>query len=560
MPTCWFCGVTVLETRVCPRCKQEFGECHSDPATHDCPGVQVSSPYVTPKSQTENHGNEVVVPETGFSCAFCGQKVDYSSKCEECQRQFCIDHARPEDHSCASIAGKISEGSDYSPIMETTEEQQLIPTPKPLRHIQKGSSQQKPQDSPTTAIPPLPTVPKPPLLPKINISAAQTDIVVGQLLQACKDCSKDPDLHSTLDPILGEFIQSDPDVLQMFKKFAQDTTLRGKFQKNPLTRGLYIWFDAVGEDLDALSEIGDEVKVPITQLSLHELLHYYYAHLTDVASLLEARDTGGHPRVNPLERWIQSEIGEEAKGSLTIAQDAIDDIAKLTREAGERETLGYLVGNRDVKGNIALVSKCVPLLLGEENECFSSSRELYEVLQPIANTNEKVVGIFHSHPGNSLPALSEQDTSTHIAETYRLSLFECLKQLDVKLTFNQRVNLSFCLSTYDYAQIRYLVDVIFATIVFPPAIKPISDIVMNDTSTWEVIKGKIDAIIQKVGITPTPVDWPLLPFVDVVISPDYRFIGAGGLSIDPDLEHPGEIKPTPFFYHIHIKSETDQKE
>ncbi len=559
LPTCWFCGETIPTTRVCPQCKQEFGECHSDPATHDCPGVQVSNPYVAIQNLVQGHGNEKPPVEAGYICAVCGMKVDYSSRCEECKKQFCIEHARPEDHHCPSAASTIPPSPKVHPRLNPSladtswfDQKTLIPKPAPPQRRQQLSTQQKVQKPPPKIVLPLPTLPKPPPLPKITISAAQTDIAVGRILQACKDCSEDPELHSDIDPILSDFILNDPNVLAIYKKFAQDQSLREKFKNNPLTRGLFIWFNSVGKDLDAFSAIGDEIKIPIAQLSLHELLQYYYAHLTDVASLLEARDTGGTPRIDPLEQLIQSEIGEEAKESIALAQSVIDDIAKLTREAGDRETIGFLIGTRDLTGKIENVSKCVPLTLGVEKRCFRSAKELFEVLQPLVDTKETVVGTFHSHPGMSVPKLSEQDLITHITETYRLSAFECLKQLDIKLTFEERLTIAFYLSSFNHAQIRYLLEVIFATIVFPPAMNPIFRIISDNRGTWEEMKGRIDAIIQKVGITPSIIEWPLFPLVDIIISPDFRFIGAGGVNFETDPQQPEDVISTVFYYHIRV--------
>ncbi len=46
MPRCWYCGEETPQLHTCAKCKQLFGECHIDPATHDCPGIPIANPLL----------------------------------------------------------------------------------------------------------------------------------------------------------------------------------------------------------------------------------------------------------------------------------------------------------------------------------------------------------------------------------------------------------------------------------------------------------------------------------------------------------------------------------
>ena len=453
-------------------------------------------------------------------CSFCGVKINLTFLCNDCNSVFCSKHRNPNVHKCSSVPNE--------PIIDSTDTDDFLFEPTPLPNLAK-------HDYFTSA--------DGKIILDINVISQST----RKLIEYYQDPPESYELNE--DKRLSELVRRNLYGIDLINEMRL-------YLDHQLIEGLINWLSKFGKNpTESLTKLSVEHRIPINEMSLLNIVEFYYSALYD-ASFLEYVE--GY-EVDPVTFAIESPLQRsevKMKSTIITTSNVLTEISEHARQSGDRESFGYLIGIRDPALGIEEITKYSPLSLGGEGSTIIDIKSLAKIMLDLKDKSETIVGAVHSHPYKGVPTYSKSDRTTHQKLSRFFSIYEYLKLLDLNQTSEKLLFFSLILSNYKFFEVKPLLEAFYATSTTFSKFKEVLFQISNQKShSRSLINNQIEKIRNREKIKQEPVHFHMIPQVGVVICPWMRQIAMIDCIYDEITNDPNQFVIDWFYYRIGIKIE-----
>lgn len=529
MTICYHCGEESKNLFICTTCNQNYCFLHIDPIIHEC-NLVIKSQELHTKQEISDSKNIAYRNQ----CWFCGLFNEEVYYCNYCHQYYCKLHKELKTHDCPTLFS-----------IQDTNLEQIIE--------EKSES---------------------------HGSLIKSDINESGLPDIRKIELDSTIVRNSVNRIIQSYIDNDED--HKFRKIMARNPngknliiVMNEYLHHPLIKSLSLWLGGMyREHFEVLRELENNQDLLNEKLTLHQLIMEHYSNLIDASYYDHIKG------VDPI-TGNKIETNIVTKGSISISKKVLTYISEHSRKSGYRECTGLLVGRRNPDGTIEQINGYNTLGLGANQATTINPQELVKLMIDLKDSEETIVGWYHSHPENGVPAFSPQDKNAHLKLAYILSIFNYLKRLEGRITIQKMLNISVLLSNFKLDHRKYLVEAIIETfpssqcfnaiyneitqfindcyykvginpqiISYSLSVEKLMEFPKLVSALFQELREKINIILDRYKFKPKQVNLKKLPLAGIVICTSRRYISAEDCIQKPNTQNPEQILNDWFYFKI----------